>query len=506
MPNDVLITPSTAVPAEAADVDNAVHVFISYASADRDIATALYEELTEIDRNRVVCFLDTKTIESGEDWQEDLEKALRRADWLICVYTGEQSEYCGYEVGVFVEANKTSDPGKRRDTRIVCLHNEDELPGLFRNYQNKLITSPTETSAGGAAPDEFSFFQDAPISKFLADFYKYKNLYVARDAADGLRQQQTLIRQAKRITSAFSLARGRDEKSSTPTQLGIEVRFPRVEGGVLTAIPDTAEVSGTYQSLGLFDLMPPMMQERLPRTSWAALRAACGSEFRRDVPWMEKLERDMILAANGRAVGTNEATFKSHDKIFRAILARHVEYYNGSQVFSILFVETLPRAFLGKKNTSMLLAGLVLASRFRFAYLEEKEQVMAARFGDRLSNEEFEAGCRQLRYDLEQMQHEAADFGLLDPATFIKSFGSENKAKAESFLANWAKTEKRLYDKLAHGDVRVTDQNRAAIKQSVIEFLSSVETENEKFMVAAIDVYREQVLATFGPGELKLAA
>jgi TIR domain len=492
-------TMSSATSADIAGQSDKVNVFISYASVDRDIANALYEELTEIDRNRVVCFLDTKAIESGHSWQDDLEQALRCADWLVCVYTGEQSEYCGYEVGVFVEANKLVDQAKRRDTRIVCLHNVEDLPGLFRTYQSKLIVAPAEPAAGAVALDETTFYQNAPIAKFLGDFYKYKNLYSARDAADGLRQQQMLVRQAKRISEVFTLARGREEKFSTPTQLGIEVRFPKPEGGTVKVIPANAEVSGTYQSLGLFDLMPPMMRERLPRTSWEEVRVACTTAFKREVPWMEKLERDMVLAANGRAVGAAEATFKSHDKIYRAILARHVEYFSGSHLFSILFVETLPRQFLGKKNTSMLLAGLVLASRFRFAYLEEKEEVLATRFDDRLSNDEFESSCRQLEYDLEQMSHEAADFGLLDPATFIKAFGVENKAKAERFLLSWAETEMRLDEALPHGTTRITDSNRAKVKQAIVQFLNSLEPENEKFIAAAIDVFRSEVLATFRP-------
>jgi hypothetical protein len=426
-----------------------------------------------------------------------LEKALRRADWLICVFTGEQSEFCGFEVGIFVETNASAEVQDKR-ARIVCLHNVDKPPALFRNYQGRLIVTPSDTGPGGAAVDEAAFYREAPIAKFLNDFYAYKALYVARDAAEGTRQQQTLVRQAKRISEAFNLARGRDEKSSTPTQLGIEVKFPKLDKGPLQSIPNTAEVSGTFQTLGLFGLMPAMERERLPRTTWGELRDACRGNFRPDVPWMEKLERDMVLAANGKSVGTAEATFKSQDKIYQAILARRVEFFSGLQVYSILFVETLPRQFLGKKNTSMLLAGLVMASRFRFKYLEDKDDMFEARFGDRLSNDDFGANCRQLKYDLEDMAHEAADFGLLDPTTFINSFGPGNRAKAESFLDNWAVTEKKLYEALPPPDARIGAQNRVAVKKAIAEFFDSVEDENERFIVAAIDMFRAETIATFG--------
>jgi hypothetical protein len=484
-----------AAPARASASDAKVNVFISYASPDREIAKTLYEELCEVDRNRVSCFMDTRTLEAGEEWLKQLKDALRKADWLVCIYTGEQSEFCGFEVGIFAETNGAMRQAGA-DPRIVCLHNVEEIPGIFKPYQSRLITTFSDMPAT-AQRDEANFYQGQPVAKFLSDFYKYHNLYTVRDAADGARQQQKLGQQAKRISEAFALARQREIKSSTPIQLGIEVRMTVPEGSTPQAIPADAEVSGTFQSFGLFNLRPSMQNEQLPRTSWGKLRAACTGPFSMEVPWMDKLEHEMILAANERTGGAPEATFKSGEKVYRAILSRHVSYYSGVQQFSILFVETLPRQFLGRKNTSMLLAGLVLASRFRFAYLEDKDEVFNNKFGDRLSDERFEIGCRQLKYDLEQMSHEAADFGLLDPTTFIQSFGAENKAEAESFMINWAEMEKRLYAGLPSPTIRVTSKNRREIKDAVQEFMNSIELENEKFIVTAIDVFRSEIVASF---------
>jgi hypothetical protein len=57
--------------------DDRVNFFISYASGDRVVAAALRGALIEIDRNRVACFLDTETIESGTDWERNLTAAPR---------------------------------------------------------------------------------------------------------------------------------------------------------------------------------------------------------------------------------------------------------------------------------------------------------------------------------------------------------------------------------------------------------------------------------------------
>jgi hypothetical protein len=67
------------------DPDN-VHVFISYAHPDIDIAKALFDILKEFGESRVTCFLDQYTITTGDDWRDTIEKNIRLADWLIFIY------------------------------------------------------------------------------------------------------------------------------------------------------------------------------------------------------------------------------------------------------------------------------------------------------------------------------------------------------------------------------------------------------------------------------------
>jgi len=497
MPSDVANEASPMAPA----LDDKIHVFISYAHRDREIAQALYEELSDIDRNRVECFFDQRTIQSGAEWMTILKRELRRSDWLVCVYTGEQSEFCGFEVGYFADSGDTNGLGGRSDKRLVCLHDVDDLPSIYSGYQSRLVTTPLDAQAGNQSSDDSAFFKRAPVTKFLADFCIYRGLYPVRDYAEASRQEASLVLKARRITEAFASAKKDDEKAQTPLQLGIDIRVPKLAGGKMQKVPPAARISGTYESLKLFGLQPPMVAERLPRTTWQDMREACMSSNRFDVLWMDQLQADIVRAANGLAVRAPEATFrsKSNDKIYRPILARHVEYFGGERLFSILFVETLPRQFLGRKNTSMLLAGLVHASRFRFTYLEDHEEVFDRLFGDGVPNDEFENNCRQLKYNIEDMTHEAADFGLIDESSFVKAFGPENRAKAENFLKTWVASQTHLYQRLPDSEARVTDANRAEIAKALAEYFRTVEAVNEKFIVAAIEAFRTEIMETFRP-------
>jgi hypothetical protein len=469
-----------------------VHVFISYAKADNPIATALREEITDINRDRVECFLDSETIASGEGWEKKLEEALETADWLVCVYTGEQSEFCGYEIGVFTRGKALAKTAG--NNRLVCLHDVANYPAVFRAHQNRYVELPPERLPPGATFDETGFYQNSGLAKFFDDFCRYDALYVARDNSETQRQSQAIIRKAKRITEAFRAARGNDIRADTPTQLGVEVAVSSKAGEPLMAIPVDAQVKGTFQSFGLFGLMPPMQGEQLPLASWGEVKAACRSPYSAHIPWVERLERDMLNAANGRALGEPEATFLSKNKTYRAILFRHILHWDGTCRFGIVFVETLPRQFVGDQNTSLILAGLVVASRFRFAYLEQPDRI-AAQFDDTVTDSEFEGNYRQFLYDLERMQQESMELGLLDHTAFVKSFGSSRRGIAESFLAAWKEAREALGAGLPPPTGGVNAANRTNIRESITQFLQKMETENARFLQIALDAYGDELKA-----------
>jgi hypothetical protein len=482
---EMSIESATAVATEP------VKVFISYARADRDIAAALFEELQEnIAPGRVTCFLDTESIPAGYKFEPILNKALHDADWLVCIYTGEQSEFCGYEIGVFSQVNELAARGN--DSRLVCLHDVESIPAVFQSYQNKLVTFPPEATEGQEEVDESKFYATSDLAQFFAAFYKYKGLYTGTDAA---RHQKKLIQQVKRVSEAFKAARNTDIRFDTPTQLSIQIS---VHGGNrdgrLARIPAEAEVSGTFQSLGLFGLMPPMSERQLPKSTWGKVREASQTPFRRLQPAMQFLERDMLDAANGRTLSGMEATFVSNDRVYRPILARDVVLENGDHKFQVLFVETLPRQLLGKKHTSLILAGLLLASRFRFAYLEEPDAV-AAKFADAVPEADFEANCWQLYYHLDRAQHEAIELGLLNPVEFVRAFGEDRRGMAERLLKTSAEAREALNAALPEPGERIGAGNRKKVRDAVLTYLKTIGPVNGQFLAEGLEVFRSEVLA-----------
>jgi hypothetical protein len=365
---------------------------------------------------------------------------------------------------------------------------------VFDPHQNRAVVFPPDAAQQTAQFDEDEFYLHSPIATFFTDIYAYKNLYVAEDASEGLRQTQTLARQVKRITEAFKAARGTDIRADTPIQLQLDVYVPASQGELLSCIPESAEVTGTFASFKLFELLPPMINKQLPATTWGALKKASSSEYRTVAPWIERLERDMLDAANGRVPNSVEGTLSSNDKVYRSILSRYVLFENGAKKFESLFVESLPRQFLGKKHTSLMLAGIVLAARFRFAYLDE-HHALSNKFDDSLSKAEFEANCWQLHYNLDRLRLEAIELGILDPIEFIKSFGDDKRGIAENLLKGSLESRLELYEKLPAPGEHIREVDRASIKNAIITYFQQIEPLNRQFLTEGLERFKDEMLS-----------
>ena len=475
-------------PSTGANQTDMVRIFISYAHDDAPIAQALHEALLEVNRDRVECFLDTEAIESGRNFEQEINEFLSNADWLVCIYTGQQSDYCGYEVGVF---SNTRINMRRSDSRLVCLYHTPEFPSIFRNHRNHKVILPPKRSKAVDIFDEEEFYRSSPLAGFFGNIYSYKGLYNARNSSEAQRQTRDLIKHTKSVTEAFIAVTSDEVRADTPTQLLIEVTIPPPKMYPLNEMPENSTVTGTFASLRVFGLMPPMENRQLPVTTWGRLREVVTRPGAGHPLWLLNLERDMLNAANGLALNGASASFLSSDTVYRPILARHRLYEGGANKFDILFVETLPRQFLGRKITSILLSSIVMASRFRFAYFERPAEIAAA-FDDRVPTRDFEARCKQLLYDIERLEHELVEFGV-DEISFLTAFGEDNKALAEEFIKTWKDATDRLYRVLPAKFGSIDETKRPSIRDAVIEFLTSVEAENSRFLLTAINLYRDEL-------------
>src|SRR5262245_21101670 len=89
-----------------------VTIFLSYASEDVSLATALQDELKRVFPFGIRVFLDESSIHLGENFRSVIDRELDASDILLILFTNQPKSshsYTGYEVGYFARSK-----GQRR--------------------------------------------------------------------------------------------------------------------------------------------------------------------------------------------------------------------------------------------------------------------------------------------------------------------------------------------------------------------------------------------------------
>ena len=181
------------------------------------------------------CFLDTESIPPGVKYEPIIKAALAHADWLIVVFTGYQSVYCGYEIGMYSMIKPQ--PDKPDEKPVACLHDVEQrkLPAVVEGYNNTLISRIASYLPD--PPNKLTQHAEccggtARSASSLRAICATKGLYTPQHRTNNPVQYEIDIAQgASKIAYAFEIASQEDEQSETPVQAGLElIVFPPFEG------------------------------------------------------------------------------------------------------------------------------------------------------------------------------------------------------------------------------------------------------------------------------------
>lgn len=491
-----------SIPSDSLSSESKSSAFISYHHDDRIIGETLRDELSFLatrgkGREAVSSFLDAKDIPQGADWKQILNQNLGNMDWLIVIFTGEQSVYCGYEIGTFSQLH--ADSPVKGIKRIMGLYDVDSkrLPVVLKDSQNTFVINVdnvVDIKSVTVPAHEMDYWYSSEVGKFFRDFCTYKDLYTPEHEQDApVAYSSNIALAAKRIATAFALARGTDVKCETPTQIGFDLTIKGIGDGRIQRIPDDSTIIGTSLLFDLLDLRLSLSWNQAPNTTWGRLKRLLETTGRRDVPWMHKVESDVVRAVDSRSVSPEDVTLRgANGKVYRPILERHKLFFNGDRTFYVLFVETLDRRFAGSPRSSLLLTSLILASRWHFSYFEKWSDTQRI-FGEKTPLQNFADSCKQLFYNIEWIELEAAQLGTDDSTAMIEAFGEDHRARVERFFTDWEKAKEDLFAVLPGLDAEITEANRKAAGAAVLDFLEKIKSQNEDFLELAIQTYSNEV-------------
>jgi hypothetical protein len=482
------------------------HVFISYAHQDTIIAHAIRDQLTLLAQHgegapSLKCFLDTESIEPGQKFEPVIKAALEEADWLLVVFTGDQSVYCGYEIGMYSILRPHSDK-PTSEKPVAWLHDVDKskLPAVVNGYSTTLISriAPYLPEPPNELTQDGRLWWNSSVGKLLRTVCESKGLYTPdHRKTDPVQYQVDIAEAASKIAYAFEAARQEDEESDTPVQAALELTvFPPFKGDD-SKIPGQSALVGSSRAFEILGLNVPhsLTASEAPHITWGELREALSRPERANIPWMDRVETNICLAAALKKPQPDDVTFRGSGqdrRIYRAILNHHKLYKNGKRRFYILLVETFDRRFVGDPDTSLLLTALMLASRWRFTFFERWHETLK-KFDSSRSDAEFLDECRQLEYNMEWIENEGVELGADDMNAMVQAFGNEHKARVERFYYDFYDAKKKMKSRLPPTLEGVTRQMRSEVQAAIVEFLTTIKDENTEFLKLCVRTYAHKI-------------
>ena len=313
-----------------------------------------------------------------------------------------------------------------------------------------------------------------------------------------MQYQIDIAQAASKIAYSFEIARQEDEQSETPLQAGLElIVFPPFEGKDGERIPPQSTVLGSSRAFEILGLNVPYSVggSEAPRITWEELRQALSTPGRANVPWMDRLETNIRLAAALKKPQPDDVTFRGSGqdhRIYRAVLTRYKLYKNGKRRFYVLLVETFDRRFVGDPDTSLLLTALMLASRWRFTFFERWNETLE-QFGGRHSDAEFLDACKQLEYNMEWIENEGVELGADNLDAMVHAFGDQQKARVKRFYSDYYTAKDKMQSRLPETFEKLSPEKRTEVQGAIIEFLTAVRDQNAEFLELCVQTYAQKL-------------
>ncbi len=421
----------TAVPGQ-----RVFRVFISYASEDLTIATAvascfttaLPEFFAEIN-------LDHEFLEPGSAFQAQIEAKLQQTDVLIILYTEAEKRshgYTGWEVGYFDRIMRTETSRRKKislylygppaitasEQGIPLGLSKDQLHLSVQQFESGLSVSPEEPLC-----KEIEAWQDEVERNIAEAGFSKPHRKTEQDPCKCVRNLKLAI---------FQYLKGTVENVVKP-QRQITIR---VKGSALVQSNDSLPLEAELRPLGALTKGGSMSIFGLsdePITWKQFLDKTAGQTFADS--WRDAITTVVLSAFPDRVDVDNSQVILANDGTtgYRVILTTATKYYDDYREYNVYFVEMLQRADYGDPDTTYLLKGLEMVCRFRSMFLENDSDFRGENVGLTPFQKLPELASTLLR-ELNLLHRDAQEAGLDRPGMWMKYVNFEHmKAIAEAY-------------------------------------------------------------------------
>jgi hypothetical protein len=161
-------------------------------------------------------------------------------------------------------------------------------------------------------------------------------------------------------------------------------------------------------------------------------------DFKREIQLRDQLggssillsiEQVLLSAISPTSTLDNDQIMKSmvNDSIYRILVTRQVDFYNGRKIVDMYFVQRLLDGRFGNADTTVILGFINVAAKYRFIFIERDSPLSVESFSIVPTDSDLKNKVRRLTRELLLIEEEARSIGLDQPAAIYKYFGSDQQ-------------------------------------------------------------------------------
>ena len=460
-------------------------VFISYPHEDAIIAERLMSAVLAMPGNKFETFLDRSYIKGGQNISYTIKEALKRTVYLVAIgtdVTRRNFDWCGQELGYYQGSHPDGD---RRETSLY----QASIPEIFSETRcfraQSLLPSQREEFGDPVVPAAESDFHEFLID--LADLHAQRHSPTNHDTwakVPGWAEYWTM-----ELASAFFDAAQNREKDTWYPQGRIALSI--TDGDFYRrADPLIPESTDVLLSGSLYNMLGQSVPESNKARSWSTFARlvidASGSDT------LCRIVNDVVISAlPSRAEAKNDYVFQApNQRFYRVLLVRHTVFGNRRRDFVLNVVETLDRVRGGDRATTVLVAGIVLGSRYRSIFLE-----VGATYGPEvlatLADDALKDRLAALLRDIDLINADAASDGVADFAALEEALGSKGDVKA--LFARWWVVFPAMERDAKRFVASQSPEDRQAFFASYAAFIEASRKNNAVFLRLCLDRYRSYI-------------
>ena len=499
-----------------------IRVFLSYAHEDGDIAKAIYDSLNELSlraSSNITVIFDKVSLEPGSPLPvlEDIQNKLLSTDFFVLIYSGvlkTSHSYTGEEVGFFRglirnEGTETTrkvyqiyfgkPPVTSANELGINLAISPAMLSLERERFRELVSDSIKT--GFEYKELIQFFQliaraaDAKLSPTTG-----KESYETEGEWENhIQQRNDDIN--KKIVPNLMLSLydsfGKRVKRKAVEQSLIEVSVPKEYAQTDLAscgIPPEFTLIEHGNAFNIFQL-----NIQADETKWDEFKKLIKDQLGADsVPIISSIERSAISTFSPRLERDDEQIIKAPrtGELYRIIVTKQFEYYDGSKVLHMYFIPVIHLAFLQSSDVAITLGLINVAVEYRELLLNPESSMSLQAFYRRYDFKEFREKVEKVLSKILVIQDRSRLLQLNTQKAMATYYGKtdEELKKINAHSDEWADDLKKLTSaaKVVIGsgvDMKsgTEEESRSSWISALTEFSSKSHELNSDVLVKAID-------------------